>query len=506
LVRISADVWIEDILDRIKNRDPELNEYEEEEENENPEEGKDAEEGEKEKKLKEWKTPLECEISDCVMNGTAPTEEQIDKILIDMIASPNARTKGFILDVDFSNLCEKTWTQRVTRAEMLPNNEEFTHIIELLIDDEEVIVRAADMLYSLEPKPADQEEELGPFHPDHGKVFSAWERKQRIKAPKAIEYDEDGEIIEPEEEEEDEGPKPFDESTMFVRVCEDKDRFLQELDYYSNIERPAMDDFIINCYDQTYIKIDIAGLTPDEVCETVKFRLKPDESAPLRPIGKVMEEPSGDYKSLLTDGIEPVNIGTEDDPRDFMPLPRQWSLWKQIDPVALSKGSVDKGEAGLAAEYANNVFTFKNEANRDAFAKSPKDFLKEAPQMPKDYRVLVVGPSCSGVKSQAEKLSEFYGWKVVDYPKIVRDKLAEINEMAEKLPNNISEEGPCMICLSQKELDDIRDHKPFPAAKFMPWILEFLGVPLALRPPPPPQAEPNLEEMTEDEQKAYMKK
>jgi hypothetical protein len=121
-----------------------------------------------------------------------------------------------------------------------------------------------------------------------------------------------------------------------MRVCEDKDRFLQELDYYSNIERPAMDDFIINCYDQTYIKIDIAGLTPNEVCETVKFRLKSDESAPLRPIGKVIEEPSGDYKSLLTEGIEPVNIGTEDDPRDFMPLPRQWSLWKQIDPVALS--------------------------------------------------------------------------------------------------------------------------------------------------------------------------
>ena len=72
LVRISADVWIEDILDRIKNRDPELNEYEEDEQEE---EGKDPEEGEKEKKLKEWKTPLECEISDCVMDGVAPNEE-----------------------------------------------------------------------------------------------------------------------------------------------------------------------------------------------------------------------------------------------------------------------------------------------------------------------------------------------------------------------------------------------------------------------------------------------
>jgi adenylate kinase family enzyme len=126
--------------------------------------------------------------------------------------------------------------------------------------------------------------------------------------------------------------------------------------------------------------------------------------------------------------------------------------------------------------------------------------------MPKDYRVLMVGPSCAGVKTQAEKLSEFYGWKVVDYPKIVREKLAEVNEMPEKLPNNISEEGPCMVCLNQKELDDIRDHKPFPAQKFMPWILEFLGVPLAIRPPPPPEAEPNTEEMSEEELKAYNKK
>lgn len=375
LVRISADVWIEDILDRIKNRDPELNEFEESEG-----EGKDGEEeGEKEKKLKEWRTPLEVKISDCIMNGRAPDEDEIDEIVMDMINSPAARTKGFVLDVDFSAICDKTWTARITRSEMLPQNEEFTHIIELLIDDDEVINRASEMLYSLEPKPAEQDEELGPFHPDHGKVFSAWERKQRIKPPKAIEYDEDGEIIEPEEEEEDEGPKPFDESTMFVRVCEDKDRFLQELDYYSNIERPAMDDFIINCYDQTYIKMDIAGLTPDEVCETVKFRLKIDESAPLRPIGKIIEEPSGDFKALLTDGIEPVNIGTEDEPRDFNPLPRQWSLWKQIDPVALSLGSVDKGEANFAAEYANNVFTFKDEKNRDTFAKCPKDYLKEAP-------------------------------------------------------------------------------------------------------------------------------
>jgi hypothetical protein len=67
--------------------------------------------------------------------------------------------------------------------------------------------------------------------------------------------------------------------------------------------------------------------------------LKIDESAPDRPVGKAFVEdnaPSGDYKALLTDNQEPVPIGKEEDDRTFTPLARQWSLWKQIDPVALS--------------------------------------------------------------------------------------------------------------------------------------------------------------------------
>lgn len=47
-----------------------------------------------------------------------------------------------------------------------------------------------------------------------------------------------------------------------------------------------------------------------------------------------------------------------------------------------------------------------------------------------------------------------------------------------KLPNNITNEGPCMICLSEAELNDIKEGKPFPSWKFLPWIMEFLGIPL----------------------------
>jgi len=45
-----------------------------------------------------------------------------------------------------------------------------------------------------------------------------------------------------------------------------------------------------------------------------------------------------------------------------------------------------------------------------------------------------------------------------------------------------------------------------PAWKFLPWILEFLGIPLKRKPviPPEPVPEPNPEEMTPEEQKAYL--
>ena len=74
---------------------------------------------------------------------------------------------------------------------------------------------------------------------------------------------------------------------------------------------------------------------------------------------------------------------------------------------------------------------------------------------------------------------------MVDFKEIVQEKLKEIMAMSMKLPNNITTDGPCMICLSEKELNDIKEGKPIDAAKFIPWILEYLGLPLKVAPPPP---------------------
>lgn len=75
---------------------------------------------------------------------------------------------------------------------------------------------------------------------------------------------------------------------------------------------------------------------------------------------------------------------------------------------------------------------------------------------------------------------------MVDFKEIVQEKLKEIMAMSMKLPNNITTDGPCMICLSEKELNDIKEGKPMPSWKFLPWVMEFLGIPLRVKDPPPP--------------------
>lgn len=158
------------------------------------------------------------------------------------------------------------------------------------------------------------------------------------------------------------------------------------------------------------------------------------------------------------------------------------------------------------------MFAFAAEENRDAFLKEPKKYLVKAPEMPKSYRLMMVGPKGIGVKTQAEKLEQQYGWKIVNYPQIVKDKLSVILKESkditkeEHVPNNV-EEGNSRIGLSWQEIEDIKMGKPCPSWKFVPWMLDYLGHKLMKRPPPPeePEAEVNPEELSEEELAAYEK-
>lgn len=124
----------------------------------------------------------------------------------------------------------------------------------------------------------------------------------------------------------------------------------------------------------------------------------------------------------------------------------------------------------------------------NAFVKEPRAYIEKAPQMPPNFRLAMLGPRGVGIRTQAERLEQLYGWRVVDFKQIVQEKLRDILGLPQKLPNNIPEhqEGPCMIGLSDNELNDIKEGKPFPSWKFLPWIMEFLGIPLRVKDPPPP--------------------
>jgi len=129
--------------------------------------------------------------------------------------------------------------------------------------------------------------------------------------------------------------------------------------------------------------------------ETACWRIQPDESVPIRPV-PIQMEGCGDFKACLTDPY-PVPEG-EEPPADDLPLPcRTWSLWRQTDPVALFNGKVAPGVPDYTVAYANNMFVFENEDNMKAFMKDPKKYLKAPPKMPKEFRMLILGPRGMGM-------------------------------------------------------------------------------------------------------------
>ena len=70
-------------------------------------------------------------------------------------------------------------------------------------------------------------------------------------------------------------------------------------------------------------------------------------------------------------------------------------------------------------------------------------------------------------------------------------------EIENKPPNNVRTDGPCMVSLSQDELELIKDGKKFESWKFIPWILDYMKIPLTQRPPPPPAAPIDEEALSE---------
>ena len=390
LVRIAPEIWLDDLFARIKDREENPPEGDEEESGaEDPEgngsqgaageeganksqgsnpanDGEEAKEGgdgdgegdvegaEEVKKAPEppkrakkdrWLTDLEYEVRNKLLAGEKLDLQQIDDIIKLQVTSAMAQTKGYVLDLDIArNVNDHLWAIRLAEADIISDDNELTHIIELLADDEEVKLRASNVRVQTET----------------GIPFSRWERAERNK-PKIVNPDDD-DAGGDDDDEDDPSKKPLHDSEMVIRPCDTYDRIGREIEYYNMRERSAFDEFILKLYDSTYIKLDISGMNPDELAGSVMARIKPNAATPLRPVAYIIED-GGSFKDLLTAGL--------DDEDDKFVLPRQWSLWKTTDPVALADGQVEQGLPEFAAHYANNAFVFISEENRDKFISSP---------------------------------------------------------------------------------------------------------------------------------------
>lgn len=235
-----------------------------------------------------------------LQRGSGPSDEQIIEIIRSLIHSPQAVLKGYILDLSYyeRELSDVSWAGIIRQLKLVGESSngkpvEFTHIIELWMEDDDVRLRASTMR----------------LDPTDGNVYSKWEREERKKPKPKKEGEEDA----PEDEEN--AIKPLDEFALVQRVNDTDDRVRIELTHYNTLERPAMEELLVNFHEDQFIRLETAGFNPDEITESVKCRLKTDETLPLRPLALQIEG-AGDFKSLLTEGV------------DEGALPRKWSLWK----------------------------------------------------------------------------------------------------------------------------------------------------------------------------------
>ena len=189
---------------------------------------------------------MEVKVQTQLEEGSAIDLESIEEMIKLQIASAKAATKGFVLDLDFSEKAGKTWFNRI-RDGRLFGDLTLTHIVDLVLDETEVALRAKNIRQNA----------------DTGVIFSKWERDE-IRKPKPVKLDENGDPIEEEEPDEDDEnapPKLPSEAELLTRACDEKEAMVGEVEHFMR-EQKDFDDLINQLYDSTYVKVDIAGLNP----------------------------------------------------------------------------------------------------------------------------------------------------------------------------------------------------------------------------------------------------
>ena len=129
---------------------------------------------------------------------------------------------------------------------MLDDNE-ITHVVDLDMEDDEVKLRAENLRQK----------------PSTGIVYSRWERNE-FKKPRPVVLGDDGEPVDPEETEYEDGveppPKigrPLDETMLVSRECDSHQNVNGELYHYSSDvgERTAFNRIVQKMFESTFVKI-----------------------------------------------------------------------------------------------------------------------------------------------------------------------------------------------------------------------------------------------------------
>jgi len=129
--------------------------------------------------------------------------------------------------------------------------------------------------------------------------------------------------------------------------------------------------------------------------------------------------------------------------------------------------------------------------------------------MPKTYNIALLGPHSAGKNTIARKLSERYGWKVINLAEILDKTIKKMNGWKKFIPCN-PQTG---IHLSEEEYELFIKGGGFPMYNMWPIIANQFGIKVMKRSERPvkpkpvdPNAEPNEEEQQAEEPKKKEKK
>ncbi|CAG9329088.1 unnamed protein product [Blepharisma stoltei] len=386
-------------------------------------------------------TPFEKEILQRLSEGKSLTDEQIIALADEAIHSDEAESKGFVLDLPL--------TPELSGFIL---SVKFNFVVDLDISNNDLVKQVDGLKWD----------------PTTNTLYTKYNITE-LKKPKMI-VDENDEPIE------DETPKPkFEE--FVVRADDTNENYYKSIGDYVKKVRSMFDGMINSLPVSWRFDFDAAGLNPTVRRDAVLAKLGSRKNK--LPAAKILE-PENDFKALL---FQNIDEGKE---------PRSWSIWKQIDPVALKEEKVVEGKPEFAVEFSNNVFVMSSEENQKKFASNPRKYLNDEPKMPQSYRVLLIGPPKSGKRTQAEYLSAKYGWKLFEANEVVSQSIMSQKKNRKLLRPSHPESG--FVQASEPEFQSILKGGALASPLLMPILLQKLGVPLQKKPPPPPTPKEGEEE------------